>query len=459
MNTFSKICVTLMFVFMLCDTYVSFAQNTVTKPTTPSSSVKTINKGKASGKKGNSGKTGGKGKGHNKYPSRKNSSSSSASAQEDEYIPANSINKHEWVDLGLSVVWATCNVGASQSNVYGDYFAWGEIEPKSSYTQDNSDTYNMRVGDIIGNAQYDAATANWGAPWRMPSAAEIYELLHLCKWERVDNNDYNGFNVTGPNGNSIFIPATSFQNGTFHTREKNDNGRYWSGMAAGDDDKLAFGISIGSSKYTMGFEREMGLSVRPVAESSNATGLALDTYISSPTGNIGGYGYVDLGLSVKWATCNVGASKPSVSGNHYGWGEVRPKSSYTKKSYKTKVKKKDISGNDSYDAARVAWGSSWRMPTKDEIDELVSSCNWVWTSYEGHLGMKVTGPNGNSIFLPAAGYYHDSIGISAIEDTGRYWGSTMMNKKESIQLFFDHNNKFSVKDERYPGYSIRPVTR
>ena len=88
----------------------------------------------------------------------------------------NKENGHEWVDLGLSVKWATCNVGASRPEQYGNYYAWGETTTKSEYTRDNSKTMYKNLGDISGNAQYDAARANWGGSWRMPRKAEFDEL-------------------------------------------------------------------------------------------------------------------------------------------------------------------------------------------------------------------------------------------------------------------------------------------
>ena len=89
---------------------------------------------------------------------------------------------HEWVDLGLpsGVKWATCNVGASDPWEYGDYFAWGETSPKSEYTKENSKTYNRNMGDISGNPNYDAARANWGGSWRIPTKKEFHELGTEC---------------------------------------------------------------------------------------------------------------------------------------------------------------------------------------------------------------------------------------------------------------------------------------
>ena len=137
---------------------------------------------------------------------------------------------HEYVDLGLSVKWATCNVGATSPEDYGDYFAWGETETKSEYTEGNSATYGLSISELQSqgyidsdgnlNPQYDAATANWGGDWRMPTYSEQEELLNNCTWTwttrnfhgfrsliTMNQNGVKGYKVTGPNGNSIFLPA------------------------------------------------------------------------------------------------------------------------------------------------------------------------------------------------------------------------------------------------------------
>ena len=139
------------------------------------------------------------------------------------FKPDGSDGKHEghgYVDLGLSVKWATCNVGATSPEDYGDYFAWGETETKSEYTEENSATYGLSIsqlesqGYIDGagnlNPQYDAAAANWGGDWRMPTVAEMWELINNCTWTWTTQNGVSGYNVEGPNGNSIFLPAAGY---------------------------------------------------------------------------------------------------------------------------------------------------------------------------------------------------------------------------------------------------------
>ena len=126
------------------------------------------------------------------------------------------INGHQYVDLGLSsgLKWATCNVGADSPEDYGNYYAWGETETKAEYTEDNSVTYGQQLNDISGNAQYDAAAANWGGSWRMPTRDEITELMYNCSWTPETQNGVDGFKVTGSNGNYIFIPASGYRDGS-----------------------------------------------------------------------------------------------------------------------------------------------------------------------------------------------------------------------------------------------------
>ena len=172
----------------------------------------------------------------------------------------------EAVDLGLSVKWATCNVGANSPEEYGDYFAWGEVSPEYSYTSYNCSTYGVSMTDISGNPQYDAATANWGGAWRMPTKAELEELLSNCTWEWTTLNGVNGRKVTGPNGNSIFLPAAGYRYGT-SSGHVGSGGYYWSSTPYEDDDCYACFLYFYSGYCDWGWgSRYHGQSVRPVLE-------------------------------------------------------------------------------------------------------------------------------------------------------------------------------------------------
>ena len=195
----------------------------------------------------------------------KSSGAASASHMQANISTTNTINGHEWVDLGLSVKWATCNVGASSPSDYGDYFAWGEISTKSSYTKDNSKTYNKHMGYIAGNSQYDAARANWGSTWRMPTEKEFQELKDQCTWTWTSLGGHSGYRVTSKtNGNSIFLPAAGWRGGSLYS--VGSYGHYWS--AGPYSDTRGRNLHFNSSNVIpqSSNSRAYGFSVRPVSE-------------------------------------------------------------------------------------------------------------------------------------------------------------------------------------------------
>ena len=188
------------------------------------------------------------------------------------------INGHEWVDLGLpsGLKWATCNVGADSPEDYGNYYAWGETTTKSTYTEDNSLTYGLNEsqlqsqGYIDGSGNltpsHDAATANWGGSWRMPTKTEMQELIDNCTRTWTTQNGVKGTKMTGPNGNSIFLPAVGYRYGTsFH----NDgySGDYWSSAPDGDDDAYHLNFYSGIESVNVDdIVRSAGFTVRPITE-------------------------------------------------------------------------------------------------------------------------------------------------------------------------------------------------
>lgn len=504
-------------------------------------------------------------------------------------------NGHEWVDLGLSVKWATCNVGASSPEDYGDYFAWGETEPKEVY---DGSTYKYRsngsygsltkyntsssYGTIVDNKTQleltdDAARANWGGSWRMPTHAELNKLRSNCTWTWTSQNGVNGYRVTSKsNSNSIFLPAAGYRGGS-SLYNAGSNGYYWSSSLDTDDPDDAWGVDfdsygVYSNNYYNSLSRSRGYSVRPVlgeyvaetnipvvvtstitqiteisavaggnvtsdggasvtergvvystnpnpvitnlsntirpcgsgtgeftynitdlqpnttyylrAYAKNDAGTAYgeevnftteDIAISEPTGIENGYGYVDLGLSVKWATMNVGASEPEGYGDCFAWGEVTAKTTYDWSTYKwcngsydnlTRYNNSSVYGTVdnktqlafSDDAAFKNWGGSWRMPTDAEWTELREQCTWIWTTESGVYGYKVISKtNSNSIFLSAAGYYYDSSLFSA--NDGYYWSSSLSTDYPGYAwgVSFSSSNVNRRSSNRYCGQSVRPV--
>ena len=169
--------------------------------------------------------------------------------------------------------------------------------------------------------------------------------------------------------------------------------------------------------------------------------------------------YVDLGLSVKWATCNVGANKPEEYGDYFAWGETTTKSSYSNTNYKYSSNPSTLPL--SADVAHVNWGGNWRMPTKAEQDELrnSSNCTWTWTTQNGVKGYKVTSKkNSNSIFLPAAGY-RKSGSLSGAGYYSLFWSSSRYTSGGyyAYDLIFDSVDVDWSSNERYYGLPVRAV--
>lgn len=189
------------------------------------------------------------------------------------------LNGHEWVDLGLSVKWATMNVGATSPSDYGGYYAWGETITKSSYDWDNYfdsldgtgnsfRTYKRGSQSSINpTSGHDTARENWGSTWRMPTSVEGAELRKKCKWVGTDKDGHAGYTVTGPNGNSIFLPISGYCSGT-ETRYVGISFNYWLSSIEPSSPDIANFLYVPRDDYDsdMMISRELGLCVRPVTE-------------------------------------------------------------------------------------------------------------------------------------------------------------------------------------------------
>lgn len=167
---------------------------------------------------------------------------------------------------------------------------------------------------------------------------------------------------------------------------------------------------------------------------------------------------VDLGLSVKWASFNVGASKPEEYGGLYGWGDATgTKTSTDNADYPSANPPEYISGTE-YDIAHMKWGGTWRLPTKEEQDELVEKCQWKKGSYHGVKGYTVTGPNGNTIFLPGVGGRIEEKTYYQV-DGADYWSGTLgSNTDTAYYLYYYIGEDPTVGTlPRYYGFAVRAV--
>ena len=240
--------------------------------------------------------------------------------------------------------------------------------------------------------------------------------------------------------------------------------------------KTLFVATMLAMVLTLSAQRQMYVwqdGVKTTYEVANVDSITFSK-VENPDPNTGNHEYVDLGLSVKWATCNVGASNPEEYGDYFAWGETQPKDYYDWSTYKwcngsydTQTKYNTYSSYGtvdnkttlelSDDAARAHWGGSWSMPTKAEQDELRNNCSWEWTTQNGVNGYTVTGPNGNSIFLPAAGCRDDSS-LNDAGSYGDYWSLRSSSTTASNFLNFGNTllNPQNANDRGY-GFAVRCV--
>lgn len=349
----------------------------------------------------------------------------------------------EYVDLGLPSgnLWAKCNLGASAPEAFGDYYAWGEVEPKQVYTNSNHKwykegapslgftKYNNEDGKLSLEDEDDAVIQKLGNGWRTPTLADFRELTNqkYTTIEKTTLNGVAGYQITSKrNKKSIFIPFAGFKNDKPQTREissdetvavcmtnqrRIDNQVFNCWTFAFEQDRIR---RYGKRRYD-------GISIRPV----KGPGVPVPNNC------------VDLGLAsgLLWAKYNIGTTKPTEPGDYYAWGETSTKKEYYSTNYKyfkakynievLKYNEKDgkevLELED--DAARANLGVGYRIPTKEDWEELLDDCKWeaVTTTLSEIIDpsqkkviarWKVTGPNGNSIVLPmTGGFKADGWGV------------------------------------------------
>ena len=279
-----------------------------------------------------------------------------------------------------------------------------------------------------------------------------YQKFGASEWEKLEASGVVFLPISGARFESTILNML-------------DYGAYWA--ATDIDPGTAYDFFFTSSRVTIANNiRYYGQSVRLVRESNNNTDNE-DTGDDKPVKpdegedsslNANGHEYVDLGLpsGTLWATMNIGATAPENYGNYYAWGEITTKSSYTSSNY-------TYSSNPatlplSKDVASVSWGGDWRMPTQEELDELLTECTWTWVVKNGLNGYNVTGSNGNSIFLPAAGYRYNSD-LKSTASSGFYWSSSICssNSDNAYALGFNSGYIYWTTGSRDYARSVRPV--
>lgn len=382
-----------------------------------------------------------------------------------------STDKVEYVDLGLPSgnLWATCNLGASSPEAYGDYYAWGEVEPKQKYTYPNHKwykegapslgftKYNNEDGKLTLEDEDDAVIQKLGNGWRTPTLADFRELTNqkLTTIKKTTLNGVAGYQITSKrNKKSIFIPCAGFKQDKPQTREISSNEEVAICMTnlRCIDYKVYNAWSFAFEQDHIGRygkRRPDGISVRPV----KGPGMPVPNNC------------VDLGLDsgLLWAKCNMGTTDPTQPGDNYAWGETSTKKKYYSDNYKhfkinenlniLKYNEKDgkevLDLND--DAARVNLGVGYRIPTQKDWEELLEDCEWeaVTTTLpeivdpsqtKAITRWKVTGPNGNSIVLPmTSGFKADG-----------WWGV-----QRDYDIYYTTANLYPPADELSDEYKYR----
>ena len=439
------------------------------------------------------------------------------------------------VSLGLpsGTKWAKINIGATNPWNSGDYFAWGETTPKETYnwstylhkaagqTEEGEEWKLINKYQVVDGArgiwytdikfvgdnkttldpEDDAAIVNWGGDWVTPSRVDFIELRNFC--EVVQTDDYKGTGVAGviykANGKEAFFPNAGYKFMDIVCQDKSV-GPLWANSIM--DTHSAFKVWTMESQVDElvdGYERFMGLGVRPVCKAG---------------GNTNGHEAVDFGLpsGKLWATMNVGAQKAEDHGYYLAWGETEPKETYCDSTYKyaiegdpgfaysyTKYQVEDscLGGKwyskvfvgdgkatieDIDDAAVVNWGGKWKMPTIEQIEELFEECYWLWTNnyadttnVSGYIVFKVKDKldkgikvyNGkpklpkytlkdNHIFLPSAGIY---VGNIKFGGSVRCWAATIEDTDAAHMLSIDSDDPYPwiSQEFRMYGLPIRPV--
>ena len=472
----------------------------------------------------------------------------------------------DYVDLGFDgFMIATKNLGAKNPEDAGDYFAWGETAPKKVYS---SDTYKLQTSTLYYKdggylqSQDDTATVILGEGWRMPTGQEIKFLYDSystdildCKSRATLRNGVFGYQLIGPNGNSIFIPYTGYmKDGELVTWDYNTY--LWCSDSGKGKALKVFSIDMTGVSYYYSVERYYGLPIRPVKEKKaesdtlflrynvldrnieqaqqllttiNVADYSAGTYQTldkayqhavemrafakendgqkkhsylglineenkvlqdsinlasrnlclaivdlQPLPKASDIKAVDLGLSVRWASANLGARSETENGYYISWGELTSKSGgqygwehyqlckdnnnsqFTK--YVTDRKWGEVDGKTRLDldddAAHAFLGGDWRIPTTEEFQELADKCTFESVRLNGYTVMKATGPNGNAIYFPHAG-------TTSVVDEIYCWTSDLIpaanNHAVCYRIDTFWGTVFKTWENRCTGLTIRAV--
>lgn len=365
--------------------------------------------------------------------------------------PANKIVKinpvvtPEAVDLGLpsGTLWASMNLGAKVPTEVGNYYSGGEAQPKSQFTMENYKFYDKATGYVknypgdIAGTKYDPAFVALGGHWRMPNRNQTDELLTKCNCIREEVNGVNCFRFIGPNGNSILIP---FNNTIAYDQEikpEDDMFVRWSDLS--EIPFLAQGVPVRPVYVDPSLVAELRRKAKEAKAAAEAEAariaelkrLEMEAEMKNQEIETIKLNYVDLGTGVFWSVSNFEANAVHETGTFVAGSNIEQLNKtlpYTQ--------------------------SSLRVPTKEQINDLIQKCTWEKTTVDGVTGYKVTGKNGNSIFFPCGGNSKNKEAGEAFylwsadakEMMGLMFHEYMIHKKGKASYKFGSvDDKFTVR--------------
>ena len=432
----------------------------------------------------------------------------------------NGDNGHKKVQLWKDgPCWAETNIGAENPWDSGYYFWWGDTV---GYTRKNNvwvANDGSATGYLFGEVspptngkdiselkregwltqdgvlapEHDAAHVQWGGDWRMPTDQELDDLSEKCDWIWTSTNGVNGYVVRGRGAfasASVFLPTTD--DGPFPLFSGGSIGSYWSSVPRSDgtcgtlDYGRAWYLSYSNDQGMIGACRFCRFPIRPVqgtpkfskqksSRGAKAEGVTLE-HKKVRLWEDGPY----------WADTNVGAEEPWESGYYFWWGDTvgytRKNDAWvasdgstsnflfeegnvptSRKGSSALLRKGWVTADNvltpEHDAAHMQWGGDWRMPTKQELDDLKSKCDWTRTTTNDVNGYVVRGRGdyaSASIFLPCAGR---GTSFKEAGSDGYYWSSVPVSDYDRHAWGLDFSSSFhdTCVNDRYDGQSVRPV--
>lgn len=396
------------------------------------------------------------------------------------------------LDLPSGIKWASWNIGSSSPlDVPSDgstLFGWGDPngDVRSLAIGDNPYYKDCDVDDKsvnIAGTKYDIATVQWGKGWQLPTTAQFRELITNCEM-KVDTYTYLGktyraykiWSKKNPN-KFIYLPEAGLRNSRGEYKQVGNGCYYWTAINNG----------AGSANYAIPSQGSVSedhlmyvclLAIRPIYVESEPTVVDTD----KPLTDAGKAAkYVDLGVSVKWATYNVGTTSEVYTGDYFSWADTVATQTFSKEANtfyneanpegaKLDVNSLELNGTElpmKFDAASSQWGGKWRLPTKNEWNELVNSCDWVWKGNGYRIYKKGSTKDSESIFLPTTGFKStSSAGVTQTYSptTCQYWSGDINGyygaKGQEAMCFKgdgDSNTKNVFSAYREYGLCIRPV--